>query len=138
MSDIHLVAAFFEDVGADIVLSDAAYIKHLAAFFVIEQFHLVEQVDAWKHLIYLNFGVCRSHLGDDIVGLLNRHWSFNSHTSEGVKHLVDQTLVGAIFVVDCPCLAITCQNDLIAALVGKKELCNRGSVINGEIGCITA
>ena len=36
MDDIHLVAAFFQDVGALVVLSHVSNVKHLGAGLVIE------------------------------------------------------------------------------------------------------
>ncbi len=52
---------------------------------------------------------------------------------DGVKHLVDQVLVGDIFAVDSPAGAVALQKHLVAAFVGEEELGDGGGVVNDKV-----
>ena len=138
INDIHFVAAFFEDIGAVIVLCDAADVENLAQFFVIEQFYLVEQVDTRQHLIDLDLGVGARHSCHDIVRFLNRNRHFNSHTFKRIKYAVDHGLVGIIFVVYHPSIAIAFKLYLVSTFIGEKQSSDRGGIINSEIVSVVA
>ena len=138
INDIHLIAAFFQDISAVVVLCHITDVKHLASLLVIEQLHLVEEVDARHHLIHLHLGVGGCQASYYVVEFLNRHWHFDAHTCEGVEHLVDKLLVGFVLVVNHPAAGMAIQLYLMIALVGEEESRDGGCVVNGEVGRLAA
>ena len=99
IDNIGIVGAFHQHEGSAAVHGGVAHIKDLGALLMVEQFDLIEQIDARHPLVDLHLGALRGQLLDNVVvtGSRNRHLDADLiQGGQQILHLLGMGLIGTI------------------------------------------